>query len=186
VAYAPREALLTNAVPEEGQVDAALHRVVVGVERGRDVGAVQPEVEGEVVAGTGRHADERDVMPPGDVRDQSLRAVAAGHPDHVRASGDGLLGERSQVVPALQHHRRHTPASCLLLQAEPLDLPAARPRVHDQDALPGRPHEASPGRRGREVVADRHPGGRRGHQDEQDHRDDPQHRAGEQQARWTP
>ncbi|MDN5748938.1 MAG: hypothetical protein L0H64_10565 [Pseudonocardia sp.] len=44
---------------------------------------------------------ERDVVAPCHVGDQRLRAVPAGHPDHVGAAGHGLLGELLQVVPAL-------------------------------------------------------------------------------------
>ena len=74
------------------------------VERPDDVVAVEPEVEREVVARPGGHADVRQIVLHRDLRDERLRAVAARHADHIgRASG--LAGERSQVVAALEEDR---------------------------------------------------------------------------------
>ena len=44
------------------------------------------------------------VVPARDRGDQRLGAVAAGHPDHVGAAGDRVLGELQQVVAGRQHH----------------------------------------------------------------------------------
>ena len=122
------------------------------------------------------------VVPAGDVGDQGLRPVAPGHPDHVGARGDGLLGERREVVTALQDHRLDPPPPGLVLQVEPGDLPTARPGVHQQDAA----HRGRDGQRrrrcGGEVVTERHPGGGGREQHQSDDEREPQRRAAEEQA----
>ena len=70
-----------------------------GVERGDDVLAIEPEVESEVVAGTGRHAHEGHVVGVRDVGNQGLRSVATRHPDDVHTVCHGLLGERRRSSP---------------------------------------------------------------------------------------
>ena len=51
-----------------------------------------------------------------------------------------LLRELEQVVPGLEDHRLDAAAAALLDQREPLRLPAAGPRVHDEDAVRCRSH----------------------------------------------
>jgi hypothetical protein len=60
-----------HPVAEQGQVDAPLDGVAVGIQCRRDVGAVEPEVESEMVAGPCRYADERDVVAPCHVGDHA-------------------------------------------------------------------------------------------------------------------
>ena len=54
------------------------------------IGPVEVEVEGEVVAGAGRDADERQVVGDGHRGHVGLRAVAAGHAQHL-----GTVGHRA-------------------------------------------------------------------------------------------
>ena len=84
-----------DPVADRREVDTPLHRIAVGGQRRRHVRPVEPEVEREVVACSGRHTDEGQVMTPGHVGDQCLRPVAPGHPDHVGTVVDSLLGERT-------------------------------------------------------------------------------------------
>jgi hypothetical protein len=129
-----------HPVADQAQIDPPLHRRPEGVQRAHHVVAVQPEVHGQVVAGPGGDADERHLVAHGDAGDQRLRAVPAGHADHVGAPGHRLLGEPDQVVARGQHHRLDAPPAGLLHQAEPLHLAAARLGVHQQDRPPRRPH----------------------------------------------
>ena len=70
--HAERGVVDEDAVAEQGQVDAALDGVAVRLQCGRDVVAVEPEVEGEVVAGARGYAHKGDVVAARDVGDQCL------------------------------------------------------------------------------------------------------------------
>ena len=136
-----------------GQVDAPLDRGVEGVERAEDVVAVEPEVEGEVVAGAGRDADQRDVGGHRHAGHQRLRPVPARHADHVGPPVDRALGELEQVVPGLEDHRLDAASAALLGQREALRLAATGPQVHDEDAARGRGHLACRGAAARAAPA---------------------------------
>ena len=111
-AYSPSEALFTNVRPLTSARSMCRSQPVrVGVQRAHHVGPVQPEVEGEMVAGPGRHADVGQAGPGRDRGDQRLRAVAAGHAEHVRAPADRVLGEFPQVVTWFQEDGLDPPAS---------------------------------------------------------------------------
>ena len=164
------------------QVDAPLDGGVEGVQRGEDVVAVQPEVEGEAVASAGGDAHQRHVGRHRHARDQRLRSVPAGHADHVRPALDGTPGELEQVVTGLEDHRLDAASAALLRQREPLGLPAAGPWVHDEDAVRGRVHLAAGGRLRSQRLAiapqrvadeDRGPGEQREHDDEAQRRGPP-------------
>ena len=79
-------------------------------------------------------------MLGGDPGHERLCPVAPGHPEQVRAVGDRLPGQRRHVHHARALEQRHLGAQRLglLLQPELRDLPAARPRVHDQERTLGR------------------------------------------------
>jgi hypothetical protein len=116
-------------------------------------------------------------MTAGHVRHQRLRPVASGHADHVGAGVDGLLGERAQVVATAQDDGCDAAASSFGLQVEPVDLAAARPRVHEEHPAPGGADLPAVEGGGRKVVGECDLGGRRRDQDQDDHEDDPHDRA---------
>ena len=84
-------------VADEAEVDAQLDAVAEPVEAGRRVLPVQPEIEGEVVAGTGRDDQQREVVLGGDAGDQRLGAVPAGHAEQVGAVGHRHAGELTDI-----------------------------------------------------------------------------------------
>ncbi len=61
-----------EAVVHRGVVDPALDGIAEGVHTLAGVGAIEPEVEGEVVSGPRGHADEREIVLYGDGGDQCL------------------------------------------------------------------------------------------------------------------
>ena len=81
---------------------------------------VDPEVEGEMIARTGRDAHEWQSMRGRDRGHHRLGAVAAGHAQRIRAPGDRGLGQRLQVVARLEENG--------------LDAPATGPRPRDAAA----------------------------------------------------
>ena len=87
---AQRHVVDEETVVDRSEVDAALHRIAISMHRGPGVVAVKAEIEGEVVSGTRRDADERKAVFDGDRSHQRLRAVAAGHTEAVGSSGDGI------------------------------------------------------------------------------------------------
>jgi hypothetical protein len=195
-----------HPLPDQAQVDPALHRLAEGVQGPGHVLAVQAQVHGQVVAGAGGDADEPDVVAGGDAGDQGLGAVAAGHAEDVGATGHGVLGELEQVVAGLEEDRDDAAPVGLGDQVEALDLAAARPGVHEQDR-PGRRPDRRP--RGRaalqrldvppEGVPGRHPADQdqghhqaehqqptRGGEDEHDRRPEGEHRQHHRQGAPDP
>jgi len=132
---AERRVVHEHPAVDRGQVDRALDPVAEGLERADHVVAVQAQVQGEVVPGPGRDADVRDAAAAGHGRDQRLRAVAAGHADHVGAPVDRVVGQFEQVFPGPQDHGLDAAPRALLGQPEPLGLPAPGLQVHDQDGM---------------------------------------------------
>ena len=96
---AERDVVQEEPVADAADVDAPLDPVVEGGERRERIVAVEAEVAGEVVPRPERDADERHVLLDRDLGDRRERAVAAGHPEHVRA---GLPRHLGQVVALLQ------------------------------------------------------------------------------------
>ena len=88
-----------------GQIDAALPTVDERIEGADDIVAVDPQVEREVVAGTGRDAGERQVVLGRDRRHERLGAVAASRGEPVGATGHGVTDQLFQVVAGLQLDR---------------------------------------------------------------------------------
>ena len=70
------------------------------------------------------HAHEREVVRSGDRGDDPLRAIPTGHPDHIRATSDRILGKRAQIIPGSEQDRLDAPTYALTLEVEPLDLAA--------------------------------------------------------------
>ena len=108
-----------------------------GVERADDIVAVDPEVEGEVVAGPGRDAGVGQAQLGGDHRDDGLRAVAAGHRQGVGSIGDRAAHELLEVGAELQFDRLDATRARLVGQVELLGLPPARLRVVEEDGAVG-------------------------------------------------
>jgi hypothetical protein len=91
-----------------------------------------------MVARARRDADVSDVVPPCDVDDQGLRAIAPGHADNVGAIRDRPPGEHAQIVAGMQHDAADPAAARLALQVEAIDLASARARVHQENTVAGR------------------------------------------------
>jgi hypothetical protein len=105
-----------HAIAYQAEIDPTLQGRVEGVQRANDVGPVEAKIEREVVAGPGGHDDQGNVVRPGDVRDQRLRAVAASHAQHIGTLVDGPLGQRPQVITGVQDNWRDPSAARLRLQ----------------------------------------------------------------------
>ena len=116
------------------------------VQRPDHVVAIEAQIEGEVVAGAGRNADVRHPCPGRDRGDQRLRAVTARHADHVGAAATASSASCSRSSPGSSRIGSIPALPALDDQVEPLDLPAAGPRVHDQHRVLRRPGPGQPGR----------------------------------------
>ena len=134
---AERHVVDEEPIVDRGVVDPPFDRVPEGVDAPAGVLTVETEVEGEVVAGAGGDADERDIVLDGDRRDEGLRAVAAGHPQAVGATGDGIAGELLEIEAVVEHHRLDAELVGQLDQTELLDLSTAGPRVADEHRMTG-------------------------------------------------
>ena len=117
-----------------GEVEPALDRVAVGVQRPDDVVAVEPEVEREVVPCAGGDDHHRQPELGGDGADHGLRAVAARHAEHVDAARGHVAHPLEPVLTRLEHDRFDPSAAAFVDEVEPLRLAAARLEVHEQDA----------------------------------------------------
>lgn len=84
------------------------------------------------------HAREGQAVRGGRVGDDRHRAVAASHPEGVRAAVDGVCHERREVLPGLEDDRVDAELSRALGQSQPDRGVAARPRV-DEEHGPVRP-----------------------------------------------
>ena len=164
---AERDVVHEDRAVDGGQVDAALEPLgTIGVQGADDVVAVNAEIEREVVARARRDAHIGNVVLAGDLGDDRLRPIAAGHAEHTRASLHRGKRERAQVVAGREHDRLDAALLALLGEMEAPDLPAARARVHQQDRAARRGKVGPSGRASR--WPQREPGRRRG----DGHRDD--------------
>jgi hypothetical protein len=116
-----------RAVADQAKVDAQLDAVGQGIRAGGWVVSVQPEIEGEVVAGARGDDHHRDIPRGGDARDQGLGSVAACHPEQVGPAIDGVAGERGHVdnPGTFQHGHLGAERGGLILEPELRHLPAA-------------------------------------------------------------
>jgi hypothetical protein len=126
-----------NVVEEEapvhlGYVDPALDAVSQGVERADEIRAVNADVEGEVVTGTGGDTDERKVARERGRRRDGERPVSAGDAERVRPVRHGLVDERLEVVAGAQDDHVDAALACPFGEAGAGCLAAARPRVDKQ------------------------------------------------------
>ncbi len=85
---AERDVVQEVAVVHRCEVDTAFDGITERADALAWVPSVQPEIEGKVVPGPRRHADEGQTVLDGDRRHQCLRTVAARHPETVRSSRD--------------------------------------------------------------------------------------------------
>jgi hypothetical protein len=67
----------------------------------------------------------RNVVSHCDRCDEGLRAVTAGHADHVGPVAQGLFCQFQEVVTTLEHHRPDSALACLTRQVEALGFTAA-------------------------------------------------------------
>ena len=185
---------------DQAQVDTQLDAIGEGIQAGGRVVTVQPEIEGEVVAGARRDDHHRDVPARGDTRHQGLGSVAAGDPEQVGPAVDRLPGERGHVDDPGTFEQGHLGAERggLVVEPEFRDLPAARPWVHDHKWLPRRRRRMFAWFVGQGATAQcRAPGG---HRDDGEHdaerdlpqqpgndiHDDHEHRRGDQHREREP
>ncbi len=156
---------------DPGQVDPAFHAVEKGVEGPDHVLPIQPQVEGEVVAGAGRYADVRNV-PLGRQRShQRLGAVPSRHSYDVCASVEDVEGQTGQVVSGPQHDGLDPPGQTLVDQVESLRLPSPRPGIHYEDGVgraPQCPVRFASGLHGPAITPQAVAGGPGGYQDQDD------------------
>jgi hypothetical protein len=136
---AERRVVDERPATDHAQVDMQLDAVAERAEAGRRVRAVQPQVQGEMVAGARRDHHEREAMLSGDAGHQRLGAVAARDAEQVTARRDRRarhLGHVDRLSTAHQEHLRPQRLR-LPLEVELRHLPASRPGVHDQERVPG-------------------------------------------------
>ncbi len=128
------------AVVHAAQVDVEFHPVGQGVQAVRRVVAIETKIEGEVIAGPGRNHQQRHAMLGGDAGNLGLRAVTAGHAEHVGSRGDGIAGQCGDVDVFRPVQQRNLRAECFRLRDQPesSDLSIARTRVHDHERLANR------------------------------------------------
>ena len=100
-----RDIVDENAAVDLGQVDAALSSGDEGVEGADDVVAVDPQIEREVVAGTGWDAGEGQVVLGRDRGDERLGAVTACGRESVGPVGHRVTDQLLEVVAGLQLDR---------------------------------------------------------------------------------
>ena len=146
-----------------GEVDPALAAVDERVESADDVVAIDPEVEGEVVARPGGNAGVRQTRLGGDRRDNRLRAVASGHRQRVGAVRDRAPHQFLEVIVAPEFKRLDTATSRLVGEAKARRLAAAGLWIEEQHRATG-----CGGARKDDVNGERPPSGGRGH-GRQDH-----------------
>jgi hypothetical protein len=133
VAYRPTDALLTNVLPiDRGEVDAELDAIVKGCQGAKHVVTIQPQVECKVVSRAGWDDHKRDAVPGGTAGDDGLGAVAAGHPNHISAAINRILGQTQQVVTAIEDDRFDPMASARSCQVISLRFATSGHGVHDQ------------------------------------------------------
>ena len=114
--------------------------LVERVECSHDVGAVKAEVEREVVARPGRHADVWHIVLHRDLRDEGLRSVSARHADHVGGT-DGVACERRQIVVGAEENGLDSPLLRLVDEANFSTLPPPDLGFISRIALRPRPFE---------------------------------------------
>ena len=122
---AERDVVDEHPAVDLGEIDPPLATADEGVERADDIVAVDPEVEGEVVAGPGRNTGIGQAVLGGDHRDDGLRAVAAGHRQRVGSVGDRAAHELLEVGAECQLDRLDAASPRLVGQVELLGLAAA-------------------------------------------------------------
>jgi len=145
------------------QIDPTLAAVDESVEPADDVVSVDPEVEGEVVAGAGWDAGVRQTVLGGDRGDDCLRAIASGHRQRIGSVRHRSPHQLLEIVTAPQLHRLDASASRLLGQVEALRFPATRLRIEEQHRMPGRGGAREDRADGERSTGGGDGGGREGH-----------------------
>ncbi len=127
-----------RATVDPAEIDAQFDTVAESAQARSGIVPVQPEIEGEMVPGSGADHHERKSMFRCDRRDQGLGSVATRHAEQVGPALDCLLrqfGDVELLRSAQQHHFRPEFFG-LALQVETDDLAAARARIHDEEGMP--------------------------------------------------
>jgi hypothetical protein len=150
--FAPAVALLAHGLGVDAErdvvdEDAPVHLPQVyitlasldeGVERPDDVFAVDPEVEGEVVARARRDAGVGKVVLGRDRGDDRLRAVASGHRQAVRPPPHRRSGQLGQVLAGVQLDDLVAAPLCLSAEVQLRGASFARAGVEEEHRVPWR------------------------------------------------
>jgi hypothetical protein len=137
---AERRVVDERPATDHAEVDMQFDAIRERAQAGRRVRAVQAQVQGEVVPGARGDHHEGDAVLSGDTGHQRLGAVAAGDTEQVAARRDRLPRHLRHVDRPGTAHQEHLRPQRLgfALQVELRHLPAAGPRVHDQERVAGR------------------------------------------------
>src|SRR4051812_17303937 len=120
-------------VVDTGQVDPPLDSLGKRIESASDVVPIKAKIEREMVPRSRRDADMRDVMLHRDGRDDRLRAITAGHSDHICSGESRSLRQLTQIVARREQDALDVPVSGLLDEVGALSFAAPRLGVDDED-----------------------------------------------------
>ena len=136
--YPERHVVHEHLAVDLGQVDATLATTDKRIEGTDDVGAVDTEVESEVVAGARRDAHERETVLSGDPGDDRLGAIATCRGEGVGTPGDGVAHQHQQIVAGAELNWFDAPGSSLVVEVHRSRLAAAGRRVPHHHGSSGR------------------------------------------------
>ena len=122
-----------DAAVDLAEVDAPLHAVGERGERADRIARRDPEVAREVIARSGRDADEWQVLAARRGSDDGHRAVPAGHAQRIGAAGDRITHESREIPPGLQNDTTDAQSACLLAQPDAGRRATSRGQVDEQD-----------------------------------------------------
>ena len=138
-----RDVVEEQATVHVADIDRAFERIGERVERADEIVRRDAEIAGEVVARTGRDADERQSVGHRGRRHDRQRSVSARHPERVAVVGHRSRNERREVVAGSQEHRLDATFTRRLVEARVAGLAAAGQRI-DEEHRPLRDFSAQP------------------------------------------
>ena len=114
-----------------------LHPVPEGIKAACRVLAVQPEIQGEMVARAGADHQERKVVLRRNAGHQRLGSVPTGDAEQIGPAFHGLPGQRVDVHRSRSLKKRHLGAEFfrLPLEVELHHLAPAGTRIHHQESM---------------------------------------------------
>ena len=114
----------------QARVPVGLEPVAEGVEGRGWIGRIEPQVAGEVVAGSRRDANEGEVVLDRGGRDRRQRPIAPCNGQRVRAFPGGLVDLCREAPVRAEFHDGHPAISGL--RGDPRSRPAPGPRIDEQ------------------------------------------------------